>query len=274
MWFKGKTLNHYLNNKTMKYKIFIITIISILNNAFAQKVGLVNYGYIEALGIGDAKGMDSNSYLLFNNEMSYYVTAKDSLEDSNPKEKSFTKGGSTSIYTGFKTSPQGDQVVFNTKKNTVWSNLYYGKQIYVKEIATKINWKIEKESKKIGKYSCKKATANFRGRDYIAWFTSEIALQFGPWKLNGLPGLILEAYDTDKNVFWYFKNIEYPSSTLQKVKYLTVPKNQKFVSFGDFEKFQQQQMDETDDKQKIVQKSYPNVIFGKPILKNSFVECE
>ena len=55
-----------------------------------------------------------------------------------------------------------------------------------------MNWKITKESQKILGYSCYKATTKFRGREYIAWFTPDIPYNFGPWKLGGLPGLILK----------------------------------------------------------------------------------
>lgn len=59
-------------------------------------------------------------------------------------------------------------------------------------------WEIEDEVKDIMGYECTKATADFRGRRWIAWFAPEIPVQEGPWKLFGLPGLILEAYDADR----------------------------------------------------------------------------
>ena len=44
---------------------------------------------------------------------------------------------------------------------------------------------------------CQKATTRFRGREWQAWFTEEIAVSLGPWKLGGLPGLILKAKADD-----------------------------------------------------------------------------
>lgn len=70
-------------------------------------------------------------------------------------------------------------------------------EYFVKEKAYFINWNLLDETKKINNFTCQKATGKFRGRTYTAWFTSEIPLSYGPWKLNGLPGLILEVYDED-----------------------------------------------------------------------------
>ncbi len=75
----------------------------------------------------------------------------------------------------------------------------------------KIDWKIEKEQKKIGNFMCQKATTRFRGRNYTAWFAPEIPISAGPWKLHGLSGLILEAYDDTKEIQFLFESIQYPA---------------------------------------------------------------
>lgn len=63
----------------------------------------------------------------------------------------------------------------------------------------KITWKIESEKQKIGEYSAQKATTDFGGRKWTAWFTTDIPIQDGPYKFSGLPGLIIKIEDTTKN---------------------------------------------------------------------------
>ncbi len=71
-----------------------------------------------------------------------------------------------------------------------------------------INWQISTDTATFGGMHCQKATARFKGRDYTAWFCPDIPFHGGPWKLSGLPGLILEAYDTKKQVMFRFDGIE------------------------------------------------------------------
>lgn len=57
-------------------------------------------------------------------------------------------------------------------------------------------WDIIADStKQILDYHCQMARCSFKGRTWTAWFTTDIPLDNGPWKLCGLPGLILRAYD-------------------------------------------------------------------------------
>ncbi|HEY1201128.1 MAG TPA: GLPGLI family protein, partial [Niastella sp.] len=55
---------------------------------------------------------------------------------------------------------------------------------------------------------CQKATGHFKGRDYIAWFCPDLPVHTGPWKLNGLPGVIVDARDTKNEVVFKFDGIE------------------------------------------------------------------
>lgn len=59
----------------------------------------------------------------------------------------------------------------------------------------KINWKISSEKEKIGEWNAQKAEADFAGRHWIAWFSTEIPIQDGPYKFRGLPGLIVKVED-------------------------------------------------------------------------------
>ena len=59
----------------------------------------------------------------------------------------------------------------------------------------KINWKILPEKEKIGEWNAQKAEADFAGRHWIAWFSTEIPIQDGPYKFRDLPGLIVKIED-------------------------------------------------------------------------------
>lgn len=64
-----------------------------------------------------------------------------------------------------------------------------------------IEWELSDESEEIIGYKCRKATAKWRGRDWTAWY-SDIPEDAGPWKFQGLPGLILKLEDSTGEHFF------------------------------------------------------------------------
>lgn len=56
-------------------------------------------------------------------------------------------------------------------------------------------WNLSRETRQIGPYKANKAVGNLSGRKYTLWYTPEIPIPAGPFKLYGLPGLVLEAFD-------------------------------------------------------------------------------
>ena len=90
-------------------------------------------------------------------------------------------------------------------------------------------WTIGDSTREVLGYMCQQATADFRGRHWTAWFATDIPVSDGPWKLDGLPGLILEAYDEgQQHVF--------TAVGLERVKDEPIIFNR---SFGDNQKFEQ-----------------------------------
>ncbi|MDO5395981.1 MAG: GLPGLI family protein [Bacteroidales bacterium] len=75
---------------------------------------------------------------------------------------------------------------------------YYGKfgedLGYYTEPISEIRWEmVDDSTANILGYECMMAESDYHGRHWKAWFTPEIPMPFGPWKLHGLPGMILKA---------------------------------------------------------------------------------
>ncbi|GAB3635803.1 hypothetical protein GCM10027422_13930 [Hymenobacter arcticus] len=61
------------------------------------------------------------------------------------------------------------------------------------------SWRITDEKKNVSGYDCQKATIQFGGRIFDAWFTKKIPISDGPYKFYGLPGLIIKVNDIANN---------------------------------------------------------------------------
>lgn len=92
----------------------------------------------------------------------------------------------------------------------------------------------DEETDSIMGYDCRKATVEFAGRNYTAWFTPEIPLPFGPYKFGGLPGLIIKLEDDERQFVWEAVGFERDNTPI--VEYTYLDGNDKRCSAADVEK--------------------------------------
>lgn len=100
-------------------------------------------------------------------------------------------------------NPQYNSILRCIKEKELFSS--YKKldmEYYHYDFKKKLHWSIHPEKKDILNFKVQKATTSYGGRNWIAWFCTDIQLSYGPYVFYGLPGLILEVYD-DENNFHY-----------------------------------------------------------------------
>ncbi|MGY0035827.1 GLPGLI family protein [Pedobacter sp. NJ-S-72] len=139
----------------------------------------------------------------FNSQRSLYSSYTKKVQDSIHKAKIEAANNSDAnvINMGVFIPYTADNIYTLENENSVYVNKRFSENNYlIKEDFEKINWKIEKETKTLLGYTCQKAIGVCKGRTYTAWFTIDVPASFGPWKLHGLPGLILEAYDASQRI--------------------------------------------------------------------------
>ena len=119
----------------------------------------------------------------------------------------------------------------------------------VKEKRTAIAWELHPETKTIGKFTCNKASSTFRGRTYEVWYTPEIPVFYGPWKLHGLPGLVMEVKDNEGMLQAYFKKFSRTDKDL--APYLSALQTGKIISIEEYAEIQRKLGDELVKKMKL-----------------------
>lgn len=94
-------------------------------------------------------------------------------------------------------------------KGLVYSTVasWEGAARILREPLPTIQWKITEKQQEIGPYRCRYAEGFFRGRKYGAWFAPDIPVRFGPWKLYGLPGLVVSASEENNAVVFRLEGL-------------------------------------------------------------------
>lgn len=80
--------------------------------------------------------------------------------------------------------------------------------IHYDEDSPSFNWNLDSETEEISGYTCNRATLDFGGRSYVAWYTTEVPISDGPYKFNGLPGLIVKLESVDGEYKFLLKGLK------------------------------------------------------------------
>lgn len=168
---------------------FIIFFIGISSFCFSQKFSFI---YETKYKLNSEKQDDVYSEKMILDLKNNISIFRDSLDKKNDSIKLNNGNGRFKM---------GVENQFYVKKNLAQNRIekvitYLGTD-YLLPIEEILDWKITSEQKIIGKYKSQKAETNYGGRNWIAWFTTELPFSDGPYIFNGLPGLIVSIQDSN-----------------------------------------------------------------------------
>lgn len=197
--------------------------------SYAQEKNIiVDYTLNKRNRITDTVRIQKNYKLFIENDKSYFVSLdkikKDSIsnEIKNSNANALHSGFSFNIFKIFEIIEyQYSNQKINVYEFLVKNPMYYSEPLEIK-------WKLTNENKKIGDIKCQLAETKIYGRKWFAWYTMDFAFHEGPYKFKGLPGLILEVYDENKDFIFttdriYKGNDRY---NLNTSKFKKINKNQ------------------------------------------------
>ena len=191
-------------------KIFLLTIASLVFTigSFAQEKAIAKIQYTFT-HINDTTQRDKHrrdevvTYLA--QHSAYYTSySSESLSEMVKKQQESPGFDGNIVLTKSTTTIDRHYMYFPSQQKVIEIAKFGGDTFVTDGTFEAPNWEIQDETKEIGGYHCQKATTDFKGRTYTAWFTMDLPFSHGPWKLQGLPGLILQASDSKKEV-----NFEY-----------------------------------------------------------------
>jgi GLPGLI family protein len=139
-----------------------------------------------------------NAYLDISQDKSVFYSENRFKRDS-IMQKAFQGGGGRGNINRDQMESLRSNINYSVEKDKANQKTYFkdriGRDIYSYEEDRPLNWKISSETRKIGEYKVQKAETDFGGRKWTAWFTTDLPYQDGPYKFNGLPGLIVKVED-------------------------------------------------------------------------------
>lgn len=175
----------------------------------------------------DGKTDLTNQYVLLTNttESKFYSPITEYIDslNSTPEGKAKLKVMSRAALSSgnFDGIPKPDGTIYVVKSFTNNKLRHYdiaGLEKYVyEEPMTQWNWGISDSTTVVLGYECIMAVTDFHGRKWTAWFAPEIPVKNGPWKLDGLNGLILKAESEGGQYSFIATGIQQTNKTISPV---------------------------------------------------------
>lgn len=140
------------------------------------------------------------SKLMIGEKESHFLTVPKSIVDSTVASE--TQKGMYNRYGGI--SPNNFLIVKSANIIETFEPVngieFYGNNevSYYEQKKSEMKWEIHQDTIKRGSFIAQKATTNWGGRKWTAWFTMDVPISEGPYKFCGLPGLIIAVSDQDK----------------------------------------------------------------------------
>lgn len=245
----------------MKKYIYLIFgtlfLFSFQNNK--QVKGIFEYEQIQT------KDKEFKSYVTFYNlylNSNFSIYTQIFTEELDEKYTEFSEEGVSDVIV-IKPKKKEMKIVYNnhTKDEMYFKDLVAFDVKFVKEEDFKMDWKLYDETRKYGNRICKKATTNFRGRIYTAWYSSELNSNIGPWKFKNTPGLIFEIYDNDKILHIKLKKLN--TKKISNVNFWENENNNKIISLESYKKLKE------NEEEALLERLNSKLPKGsKPFIKN------
>lgn len=208
-----------------KQLLFALSVLAACISAEAQKPDtawlMVHYKFTHVRDTANREHPDTENMVLFVGKRASAYRSYDGLLADQQFKKAWAEAAAN--------SPDGH---ININRRGVGSRVQYYQYPGEQKLLTKdvvmvneyliegpmpaVDWKISGDTATFGGLHCQKAGCHFKGRDYIVWFCPDLPVHTGPWKLNGLPGVIVDAHDTKNEVVFSFDGVEKTAPSLPK----------------------------------------------------------
>lgn len=185
-------MNGKISRNMKLYNLLFFFCFSIL---FSQNVR-VTYDYRYKIDSTDLKTITSEIMILdVSKNQSIFISSAKYEYDSLANAKNFSQKIHNALPFALDKSKVKEYVTKDYLSHKVLLHTQVGSQSYVVPEQKKLEWTVLNDMKNIRGINVQKATSMYLGRKWTAWFSNEFAIQDGPYKFMGLPGLILELYD-------------------------------------------------------------------------------